>query len=114
MKSKSSIVFLSVLAAVCAMLFAANIQAADLPGRLEGRVHTISSDKTTLTLHVTETPGATAMKRYVVLTGQTQFTFQNQPGSPDQIKQGLRVICVGTFDENGKLFADRVDVRKRK
>lgn len=114
MKSKLSIVFFSVLAVICAALFATSIQAAGSADRLEGRVHTISGDKTTLTLHVAGTPGSTAMKRYVALTDKTQFTFQNQPGSPDQIKEGLRVICVGTFDENGKLFADRVDVRKRR
>ena len=113
MKSKSSIVFFSVLAVICAMLFATSVQAADSPDRLEGRVHMISSDKTTLTLHVTTTPGTQAMSRYVALTGKTEYTFQNEAGTFDQIKEGLRVICVGKFDENGKLLADRVDVRKR-
>lgn len=113
MKSKTFTVFYSVLAAVCVMLLATTAQAADPIDRLEGRVHMISADKATLTLHVTATPGATAINRYVALTEKTQFTFQNQPGSFDQIEEGLRVICVGKFDANGKLVADRVDVRKR-
>lgn len=113
MRSKSSIIFYSALAAACMILLVSTVQAASAPDRLEGRVHMISTDKTTLTLLVTTTPGATAMNRYVELTGKTQFTYQNQPGSFDQIKEGLRVICVGKFDKDGKLIADRVDVRKR-
>jgi hypothetical protein len=114
MKSKKFSILCSALAAVCVMLLATTLQAVDPTDRLEGRIHTISADKTTLTLHVTATPGATAINRYVMLTGRTQFTFQNQPGSFDQIEEGLRVICVGKFDANGKLIADRVDVRRRR
>lgn len=113
MKSKKFSIFCSALAAVCVMLLATTSHAADPTDRLEGRVHMISTDKTTLTLHVTTTPGTQAMSRYVALTGKTEYTFQNEAGSFDQIKEGLRVICVGKFDENGKLIADRVDVRKR-
>lgn len=114
MKSNLRSIFCTVLAAVCTVLLVTAAQAADPTDRLEGRVHMISADKTTLTLHVTATPGATAINRYVALTEKTQFTLQNQPGSFDQIEEGLRVICVGKFDANGKLIADRVDVRKRR
>jgi hypothetical protein len=113
MKFKSSIVFYSALAAACMILLASSVQAADSPDRLEGRVHMISSDKATLTLHVSSSGRADLVPRLVGLTGKTQYTFQNEAGSFDQIKEGLRVICVGKFDENGKLIADRVDVRKR-
>jgi hypothetical protein len=50
--------------------------------------------------------------RQVVYTPETKYTKRNKPGgSLDELKDGVRVICVGKFDENARLMASRIDIR---
>jgi len=73
--------------------------------RLSGTVQMISKDTSTITL---KKDGAT---RSVVYNNETKYTKQNKPGSLDDVKEGLRVICLGKFDEKNRLVATRIDVR---
>ncbi len=71
----------------------------------EGRVHTI--DKSTPTI----TGRAGNAERKVVYDENTKFTVLNNPGKLEDVKEGGRVICVGTFDDQARLAATRIDAR---
>lgn len=73
--------------------------------RLSGRVQMVDKDKSTIWLRVGNTT------RYVVYDSSTKFTARNKPGSFDEVKDNVRVICLGKFDDKGRLMATRVDVR---
>lgn len=73
--------------------------------RFDGRVHMIKKDESTIVLTV-----GTA-ERQVVYSPTTKFTVLNKEGSLADVKEGGRVICVGTLDEKGRLVATRVDAR---
>jgi len=49
--------------------------------------------------------------RQVVYDDKTQFTFRNKAASLDEVKEGRRVICLGTLGDKNRLMATRVDVR---
>ena len=83
-------------------------KAAPKEDRIEGRVHMI--DKATSTITVRKGN----VNKPVVYSDQTKFTKQNQPASLEDIKEGVRVICLGKFDEKSRLVATRVDVRAEK
>lgn len=74
--------------------------------RLEGLVHEVDKDKSTITLS-TEQGG----RRYVIYNANTRFTMRNEPASLDEVKEGRRLICVGKFDSEGRLTARRIEVR---
>jgi hypothetical protein len=51
------------------------------------------------------------IQRTVIYNSDTKFTKVNEPGSLDEVKEGVRVICVGKFDEKGRLAATTISVR---
>jgi Cu/Ag efflux protein CusF len=74
--------------------------------RLEGTVHMINKDTSTITLRRGN------VQRQVVYAADTKFTKVNKPGATiDEIKDGTRLICLGKFDEKGRLVATRIDIR---
>lgn len=73
--------------------------------RLSGRVRMISKDTSTITI-VRDN-----VQRQVVYDANTKFTVRNKPGSLDDVKEGVRVICLGTFGEKARFMATRIDVR---
>lgn len=75
--------------------------------RISGRVHMVNKDTSTITVR---TGGN--VQRQVVYSADTKFTYRNQAGSMDDVKDGRRVICIGKFDEKTRLMASRVDVRE--
>jgi hypothetical protein len=73
--------------------------------RLSGTVHMIDKNSSTITLRKGN------VSRQVVYGGDTKFTLHNKPSSLDEVKEGRRLICLGTFDEKTRLVATRIDVR---
>ena len=74
-------------------------------GKLEGWVHMVSFDNSTITLRVD------GGMRIVTFNEDTLYTYRNDPSRFEDVKEGWRVICIGKFDKNGKLKATRIDVR---
>ena len=74
--------------------------------RLEGWVQMIDTDQRKISLR--QSPD---VPRHVFFDNETKYTFRNEPASFDEVKVGRRVICLGTFDSQGRLQAQRVDVR---
>jgi hypothetical protein len=96
------------LTVVLGLVFTTQVAVAAEEIRLDGRVHMIDKDTSTITLLVDQA------QRNVVYNSQTQFTFRNKPGSVDDVKAGFRVICLGKQDSQGRLLATRVDAREGK
>lgn len=74
--------------------------------RLSGRVHMINKDTSTITIRTTQNA-----HRYVVYDSNTKFTLGNKAGSLDEVKEGVRLICLGKFDDKARLMASRIEVR---
>jgi Domain of unknown function (DUF5666) len=75
--------------------------------RVEGNVHMI--DKATKT--ITVLPKAKTNQVQVVYNDDTKFTFRNKSATLDDVKEGRRVICVGTTNDKHQLIARRIEVR---
>ena len=76
--------------------------------RLDGRVVMINKDTSTITVRDRKTNA----QRQVVYSDSTQFTFRNKKGTIADVKDGVRVICLGQFDDKTRLVASRVDIRE--
>ncbi len=74
--------------------------------RLSGRVHMVNKETSTITIR---TSGNT--QRYVVYSASTKFTLGNKDGSLDEVKDGVRLICLGKYDDKARLVASRIEVR---
>ena len=73
--------------------------------RISGIVQMIDKKTSTITVR------RDSVFRQVIYNENTKFTKVNKPGSLDEVKEGVRVICLGKFDEKARLIATRVDVR---
>jgi hypothetical protein len=103
------------LGVLLSLLFAVSVFAADdkaakpaKPDRLDGRIQMINKDSSTITLE------KGTIKRQVVYSGDTKFTYRNKPSSMDEVKEGRRVIVLGKFNDKAQLVATRIDVREGK
>jgi hypothetical protein len=74
--------------------------------RVSGTIQMMNKDTSTLTVRTSGN-----IQRTVVYNADTKFTKVNKPGSLDEVKEGVRVICLGKFDEKSRLVATRIDVR---
>ena len=76
--------------------------------RVSGTIQTINKD--TKTISVRQSSGN--VQRQVVYSDSTQITNQNKPGGTlDELKEGVRVICIGKFNDKTQLVATRIDIR---
>ena len=81
--------------------------------RWEGTVTLISKDKTTLTVRAS----ATGMTKLVQHDSSTKWVSQehgatkSNPIDASQVKEGDRVICLGTFNKDGVLHATLISKR---
>jgi hypothetical protein len=87
----------------------AKTASSDKEARVSGTVQMVSKDTSTITVR-----DKNNVQRPVVYSGDTKFTYRNQPGSIDDVKDGRRVIVLGKFDDKTRLQASRVDVRSGK
>jgi RecG-like helicase len=79
--------------------------------RFDGTVMSINKDTSTITLRQTgKNPTWT-----IVYTKDTTYTYRNQPSTVDEVKEGRRVIVLGSFPQGStKMTASRIDVREGK
>jgi len=76
--------------------------------RLDGRVQMMNKDTSTITVQ------KGTMRRQVVYGPSTQYTYRNKPATADDVQEGRRVICLGTYNDKTQLVASRIDVRDGK
>jgi hypothetical protein len=74
--------------------------------RLSGRVHMIKKDANEFQIRVGNA------FRTIVYDDSTAFSFRNQKSDINSLKEGVRVICLGKFDDKNRLKATRVDIRE--
>jgi hypothetical protein len=82
--------------------------------RIEGRIQSINKDKSTLAVMQsggTQSGGKAVWQ--VVFNAQTKFSMRNQPAKMEDVKDGLRVIVLGKY-ENNTMTAARIDIRTEK
>jgi hypothetical protein len=80
--------------------------------RLEGYVVNIDKAKSEIKIRQR---GTTSQEWTIVYTPTTAFTYRNEKGSLDNVKENLRVICLGKFGtEKTRMTAERIDVRTDK
>jgi len=72
--------------------------------RIEGRVQAINKDKSEIVVQ------RSTVQRTVTYNSNTKWTKLNKPGSMDDVKEGYRVICVGTITDK-KFVASQCDAR---
>jgi hypothetical protein len=113
MKRSVTLLFALFVAVVLSLALTTSVNAQEKKAksdesRVSGAVHMINKDTSTITVRERRTN----VQRQVVYNAQTKFTYQNKPGSLDDVKDGRRVICLGKFDEKTRLVATRVDVRE--
>ncbi len=78
--------------------------------RIEGMAQAINKDKSELTVVQS---GSTKASWHVTYSDKTIYTMRNKPAKADDVKEGLRVVVLGKF-ENGVLMAARIDIRTEK
>ena len=76
--------------------------------RIEGRIQEIDKDKSTLRVRQSQT-----VLFQVAYNEKTAVTRRNEPASMDDLKEGLRVIVLGKY-ENDTLNASRIEIRTEK
>ncbi len=73
----------------------------------------VRSDKDAGTLTVRKDGSTT--EKVIHYGSETKWTKQEkgkvEPIDPSQVKDGDRVICVGSYDEKSQFHADRIDLR---
>jgi hypothetical protein len=75
--------------------------------RIEGTIQAVNKDKSLITIKQSG-----GMVWQVTFNASTKFTKLNQPSSLDQMKDGDRVICLGTAaGKDNKMTAARIDAR---
>ena len=79
------------------------------PLRIEGTVVLLSKDSSRITVQQQGN-----VRRTVLYNEKTRFTFRNKPGSIDQLKEGIRVICLGKENDKKDYLATRIDIRAEK
>jgi hypothetical protein len=104
---------LAVTLALCLLcLFSVPVQAQPAAqeklDRLEGRIQQVDKDAGVMTILV----GRNAVPRKVAFTAETKYTTRNEAkGSAADLKDGVRVICLGKFNDKNQLVATRIDFR---
>ena len=73
--------------------------------RVEGRVQVINKSKSEIVVQRGSSP------RTVIYDSNTKWTKLNKPGSMDDIKEGFRVICLGTINGQKQFVASQCDAR---
>jgi hypothetical protein len=76
--------------------------------RIEGRIQEIDKDNSMLRVRQSE-----SVLFQVAYSEETAITRRNEPASMDDLKEGLRVIVLGKY-ENDTLNASRIDIRTEK
>jgi hypothetical protein len=82
--------------------------------RIEGKIQSINKDKSTMA--VMQSGGGTSGGQavwQVAYSAETKFSLRNKPAKMEDVKEGMRVIVLGKYD-NIKMNAARIDIRDTK
>ena len=79
--------------------------------RIEGTITGVDKDKSTLMVRQS---GSNNIVWAVAWNADTKFSYRNEASTVDDLKDGRRVIVLGTFGEGNKMTAARIDVRSGK
>jgi len=80
--------------------------------RLEGKIVSVDKQKSEIRIRQS---GTTSQEWVIAYTPDTKFTYRNAEATVDKVKEGERVICLGSFGkEKAKMTAARIDVRTEK
>jgi Cu/Ag efflux protein CusF len=83
-------------------------QAAEKLDRIHGVVQSINKDASTMNVKERRS----GVIRQIVYSDATTVTKVNKPGAKlEDIKEGVRIIALGKFDEKQRLVASRIDIR---
>ena len=74
--------------------------------RWEGTIQRQNKDESTLVVK------KGIYEKTVLYNGSTQWTKVNKPGEASMFKDGERVIVIGKYDDQGRLIASRIDLRR--
>ena len=114
---RRSLVSIAVLALVFSLVLApclypqATKDAKSGLDKFDGRIMSVNKDTSTITI---QQSGKSATWQ-IVYNKATTYTYRNQPGSIDDVKEGRRIIVLGTFEKgSNKMTATRIDVREGK
>jgi len=77
---------------------------------IEGTVQSI--DKAKMTMVVRE-KGTSNLDYTVIYSDKTIYTYRNDPAKAEDVKDGVRVVVLGTADGATKLNAARIDIRAK-
>ena len=76
--------------------------------RIEGNVRMMDKATNTVTVRLR----GKVLERAVVYNDSTKFTFRNKPAKLEDLKEGVRVIVLGTPNDKDQLVASRIDIRE--
>jgi hypothetical protein len=78
--------------------------------RIEGTIQAMNKDASTITVRQSRTSNVVWK---VVYNDKTKYSIRNEPAKLEDLKDGLRVIILGKF-ENETMTAVRIDIRTEK
>jgi RecG-like helicase len=79
--------------------------------RFDGTIVTIDKNTSTITLR----PTGKNVAWTIVYNDKTTFTYRNSASTIAEMKEGRRVIVLGTFEKGStKMTASRIDIREGK
>ncbi len=114
LKKKLILTFALVLTFPVAVVFAQQAPAQAKEARWEGKIIRSNKDRSSLTLR---NVSPSTLERTVVYDSSTKWVSQYHADKkvniidPSEVKDGDYVICVGTWDNDGKLHATLVSKR---
>jgi hypothetical protein len=97
------------LALVCSISLSAQVRKDTETGldRVSGVVQSVDKAKSTIVIRQQSGPNWT-----IAFDAKTKFSKANEPSTLDEVKEGVRVICLGKASEkDSKQQAERIDVR---
>jgi hypothetical protein len=106
---QSALCLIAVLALVSAAAVAQEKKISKVEGtRYDGRIQMVSKKTSTISLITTKTTAAMQIK----YDANTQFTYDNKPGTIDDVKEKARAFIIVTQNAKKETVALRVEIRK--
>jgi hypothetical protein len=98
-----------ILLLVCSVSLSAQVRKDTETGldRISGVVQSVDKAKSTIVIRQQTGPNWT-----IVFDAKTKFSKANEPSTVDEVKEGVRVICLGkAAEKDSTLQAQRIEVR---
>jgi hypothetical protein len=75
--------------------------------RVSGTIQNVSKDTSTLSVRTRQ-----GIIRPVVWNADTKITKDKEAGKLEELKEGVRIIALGKFNEKNQLVATQIDIRE--